>query len=233
MIVDRIRTFLVSLAMMCSLAALSQTHYSSNVALGVKGGIEFSRVFFHPGVNQKLPIGGTAGVMFRYVEENHFGIVAELDWEQRGWEEDFNKNGIVSPFKYRRTLNYIQIPVLAHIYFGGRGRFYLNIGPEIGFFVGESTKANFNPADINSIPDFPTSNRMNTQMTLDVKNKVDYGISGGLGGEFFANQKHSVCLEARFYYGLGNIFSAKRVDPFSSSNSMSVLITAGYWFRIK
>ena len=67
----------------------AQTHYSSNVAVGVKGGMDFSEVFFNPNVRQKLALGITGGVMFRYIEEDEFGLIAELNFAQRGWSENF------------------------------------------------------------------------------------------------------------------------------------------------
>ncbi len=84
-----------------------------------------------------------------------------------------------------------------------------------------------------SLPGFPVNNRMNQQMLLDVKQKIDYGISAGLGAEFNLSKRNSIALEARFYYGLGNIFSAKRSDVYSASNQMSIVGTIGYWFRVK
>ncbi len=207
----------------------AQKRYDSNVALGVKGGAGVSRVFFNPSVRQLLKVGGCAGVTFRYIEENYFGLIAECLWTQRGWKENFEE----LPYHYERTLNYIQIPVMAHIYFGRRGRFFFNAGPEVGVFIGESSKSNFDPWNTENLPDFPNRNRTNSQMTMKVSQKFDYGISAGLGGEFNINRQQSVCLEARFYFGLGNIFPSARADVFSASNTMSVMVTAGYWFRIK
>lgn len=209
--------------------ASAQTHYDANLTVGVHAGAEVSRVFFNPSVQQKLPFGATAGVSCRYIEENHFGLIAELNFAQRGWEENFEE----APYHYRRTLNYIQIPVLAHIYFGRRGRFFFNAGPEIGFLIAESTSANFDPKDMATLPNFPNTNRMNEQMLMKAQNHVDYGISAGLGGEFNVTEKHAVSVEARFYYGLGNIFKSARTDVFAGSNSMSVSLTLGYLFRLK
>ncbi len=210
-------------------AVSAQTHYRSRVSAGAKGGVDFSRVFFNPSVKQGMLTGGVFGLQVRYIEENHFGLIAELNWEQRGWKENFEG----APYRYSRTVNYLQIPLLAHIYFGSRGHFFLNAGPEVGFCLGSSESANFNPADIASLPDFPANHKNTQERTMDVSQKVDFGISAGLGGEFFVNPRHSLCLEARFYYGLGNILKSGRQDPFSASNSMSVMATVGYWFRIK
>ncbi len=222
-------TFLIAATSAYVVPAEAQTHYSSNVALGVKGGMTFSDVFFNPTVNQKIAMGFTGGVMFRYIEENHFGLVAELDFVQRGWSEDFEG----APYNYTRTTNYIELPIMAHIFFGRRGRFFFNAGPQVGLYLGDKVKANFNPEDMASLPDFPNVNRMNEQMLLKVKNKMDYGIAGGIGGEFNINRRNSICIEGRFYYGLGNLFSNKRADTYQSSNQWSIAATIGYWFRIK
>lgn len=208
----------------------AQTHYSSNVSIGVRGGANISEVFFSPSVQQKLfNLGMTGGVMVRYIEEDHFGLIAELNFVQRGWKENFEE----APYDYKRTLNYLELPVLAHIYFGRRGKFFFNAGPQVALFLGESTTANFDPKDMTSLPDFPNRNRMNSQMLMEATQKVDYGISAGLGGEFNLNRRNSISLEARFYYGLGNVFPSKRTDTFSASNQMSISLALGYWFRIK
>ncbi len=209
--------------------AKAQTHYSSNVAIGVKGGMDFSEVFFNPNVRQKVALGMTGGIMFRYVEEDHFGLIAELNFAQRGWSENFED----APYRYTRTTNYIELPLLAHIFFGRRGRFFFNAGPQVGMFLGDHVSANFNPKDMATLPDFPYVNRMNEQMLLKVTQKMDYGISAGLGGEFNINKRNSLSLEARFYFGLGNIFPSKRTDTYSASNQWSIAATIGYWLRIK
>lgn len=103
-------------------AADAQSHYESRIYFGAHGGVNFSRVAFTPSVTQNFIVGGNAGVNFRYIEEKHFGFIVEVNWEQRGWDEDFED----LPYKYSRTANYIQVPFLAHIYFGRRGKFFIN-----------------------------------------------------------------------------------------------------------
>lgn len=210
-------------------SAYAQTHYASNVALGVKGGVDLSRVSFTPSVKQSFAMGMNAGLTFRYIEENHFGLIAEINYEQRGWKEDFE----TYPFEYTRTIDYIQIPFLAHIYFGRRGKFFFNAGPEVGFKIGESTTANFDYNNLGSVKDFPSGLRTTYQYQLAAENKIDYGISAGLGGEFSLNKRNSIYIEGRFYYGLGNVLKSGRTEKFRGSNSMSVMASVGYWFRIK
>lgn len=205
----------------------AQTHYTSRIFVGAHGGVDLSRVMFTPSIRQGFNIGGNAGLNFRYIEENHFGFIVELNWEQRGWQDSFE----VMPYSYKRTANFIQIPFLAHIYFGRRGKFFFNAGPSVSFMIGESTSANFDPATISTNPDF---NNRNTQHYFqDVNQKVDYGISAGLGGEFGITPRHSLYLEARIYYGLGNLLKSGRTEPIRGSNSLSISASIGYWFRAK
>ena len=213
-----------------SLGVMAQQHYSSNISIGGKAGMTLSQVMFSPNVEQGFTMGSMAGVQFRYIEERHFGLIAELNFEQRGWKEKFDE----TDYSYERTLNYIQIPLLAHIYFGNKAKFFFNAGPEIGFLISENKSANFNYIDINDNPsDFPIKNRNTEQFTMDIKNKVDYGISAGLGMELMLNKKNSVALEGRFYYGLNNIFDSRKKDVFAASNEMSIMVCLGYFFRLK
>ena len=161
------------------------------------------------------------------MEENHFGFIVELNFEQRGWKEDFEKR----PFSYSRTVNYLQLPFLAHIYFGRRGRFFINAGPSVSVALGESTRSNFNYADVGSVEGFP--NRVTYQYGMRVENRFDYGISGGIGGEFSINRRNALYLEARYYFGLGSMLRSGRTEHFRGSNPMSISISAGYWFRVK
>ena len=219
----------LTLVLLATSILKAQTHYQSNVAIGVKGGMDFSEVFFNPHVKQTFEPGYTAGIMVRYIEENHFGLIGELNFAQRGWKENFEEY----PFQYSRDLDFIDLCFLAHVFFGRRGRFFFNAGPQVGYYLGEHIKSNFDPYDIKQIPGFPLVNRITQQLTEPTKIKIDYGISAGLGGEFNINRRNSLCVEFRFYFGLANIFSTKRADYFNASNQMSLAATVGYWFRVK
>ncbi|MDO4512274.1 MAG: porin family protein [Bacteroidales bacterium] len=211
-------------------SASAQNHYEANVAIGAKGGYTLSKISFNPTVPQGMLGGFTAGAAFRYAEEKNFGLIAEFNIEQRGWKEKFEGTS----FQYSKQLTYIQIPILTHIYFSTKHfKGFFNAGPEIGYMIASSTKANFDYNHIEDIPDFPKHNRYNDQLTLPIKNRFDYGISAGVGMEWIKDHKHSFNLEGRFYYGLGNVFSSKKTDPFSGSNSMSIMLTLGYYYRLK
>ena len=165
----------------------------------------------------------------RYIEEAHFGLIGEFFIEQRGWQESFED----LPFQYSRKFTYLQIPILTHIFFGSdKARFFINLGPEFSFMIGESVSSNFDVTNTASIADFP-ANRHTQQYLLDVNSKFDYGIAAGMGVEVNVNRRNSILLEGRFYYGLGNVFSCHKSDYFSASPGMSIMVTLGYMFRLK
>ena len=208
----------------------AQKHFQSNIAVGGKAGVTLSKVNFSPGVKQGWKMGQTVGATFRYVEEKNFGLIVEALFTRAGWKENFED----PRFNYERTLSYVQLPILTHIYFGSsRFRGFFNLGPQLGYYIGESISSNFNYQDPQSVPDFPYTNRYLDQLTMNVKSKFDYGLAFGLGTEFIARRKHSFSLEARLYYGLGSVFPSNKKDTFSASSNMTLSITAGYSFRIK
>lgn len=219
----------VAVAVAAGSDVTAQRYYSPDFSIGVKGGATLSQMDFMPHVRQSMTPGVTFGVMARYSEEKLFGLLGELNITQRGWAEDFR--GL--PISYSRHLTYIQLPLMTQIRFGWkRVKLFVNLGPEAGYMLGDKIKSDFNyKAPSESVSGYP-SNRRNDQMTMDVANRFDYGIAGGLGAEFFVARRHSVIVEGRFYYGIGNIFRDSRTSTFSASRGLSVEITMGYFFRV-
>lgn len=215
------------MAMLSVTPGIGQTHYEAQMSLGVHGGVNLSQVMFSPSIRQKFLPGANAGINFRYTEEKHFGFIIEANFEQRGWAENFDE----APFSYSRTINYVQIPFMSHIYFGRRHKFFINLGPSVSFKTGDSVKSNFDYSNVGSVPDFPV--HTSQQYGYPTKGAVDFGISGGLGGELGITRRHSIYLEARYYFGIANVLPAGRTDHFKSSNPMALSISLGYWFRMK
>lgn len=213
------------------LPAAAQRKYSPDLAMGGKAGATLSMMSFSPKVTQGLLPGFMAGVTMRYTEEKLFGLIVELNLEQRGWSEKYDPG---YDFHYTRTLTYLQLPLLTHIRFGSeRVKAFVNIGPEIGFMLGSSVNANFDWKNLSAVPGYPGGYRTSQQLAMEISNRFDYGISAGIGMELILRKRHSLMLEGRYYYGLGNIFPASKKDYFSASRGMSIEITAAYLFRIR
>lgn len=222
-------TFIL-LSAMALFGAQAQRTYEPHLSIGGKAGVTMSKIAFSPSVEQSMIQGLSMGFTVRYTEEKIFGLIGELNIEQRGWKENFDE----TEFTYSRRLTYIQLPVMTHIYFGSKKfKGFVNLGPSVGYLISDSRSANFDYTNPGNVEGFPIANRHVNQMTMDIKNRFDYGISAGAGIELIFKGKHSFMLEGRYYYGLGNIFSAKKKDEFSASRNISIQVSLGYMFHLK
>lgn len=218
--------------------------YRNDMSIGVNGGYILSNVGFTPKVNQTFHGGMTGGLSFRYVCEKYFSTICaiqgEVNYAQIGWKEnilDINDAPVINPVtgvaeEYSRTINYIQVPVFAHLGWGREDKgfqFFFQAGPQVGFYLSESTKSTFDIDDANM------SERVNStiaQDTMAVENKFDYGIAAGLGLEYSHPKIGHFQLEARYYYGLGNIYGDSKKDYFGKSNFNNIMVKLTYLFDI-
>lgn len=202
-----------------------RSDYEPEFTVGVKGGTTLSRVSFTPTVTQSLLLGYTGGVSVRYIEEKFFGLIAEVNFTQCGWNETFDTD----PYTYSHTLNYVTVPFLTHFFFGNRVvRGFINAGPQIGFLLSDSYKSSF---DINNLPEFSQKSKVKEIYTMDIAHKIDYGIMAGAGIEFRIARSHGIVLEGRYYYGLGDIFKNRKKDVFSASHNQIITISLGYLYH--
>ena len=218
--------------------------HRNDLAIGFNGGLNMSSVSFTPKVSQAKLNGITGGLSVRYVCEKYFSTVCslygEINYSQMGWKEDIvdvNDMPVINtatglPEEYSRTVNYIQVPLMAHLAWGREQKgfaFFVNLGPQFGIYMSESTKTNFDFSDRNA------ADRVNpvcAQDTMAVENKFDYGIAAGAGIEFSHPKVGHVLLEGRYYYGLGNIYGDSKRDYFGSSNFGTITVKLAYLFDI-
>ncbi len=155
------------------------------------------------------------------------GIQAEVNYSQRGWKEVIEDG---SGDTYNRKMNYLEIPLLAHLAFGkdqGKGvRFILNLGPQIGFLLNEKESMSnpFNPSN--------RPNGTNIQYGKMAENKFDYGIIGG-GGLEIRTGIGNFLAEARYYFGLSDFYNSTKKDYFSRSASSYICAKITYLFDLK
>ena len=218
---------LASLFVMPAMAQLGEVR--NNLALGVNVGMNMNKADFSPQIKQNSHNGMSFGVVARYMSEKYFsmmcGIQAELNYTQRGWKENIEDG---SGDTYSRTMNYVEIPLLAHLAFGkdalDKGmKFFVNAGPQIGFFLSEKEKMS---------DDWNPSYRPNgivQQYGKMVENKFDYGILGGLGVELSTKYGHFI-LEGRYYYGLADFWGSTKKDEFGRSGHTYMGVRLAYLF---
>lgn len=209
-----------------------KTDFEKEFYVGFGGGALMSSVDFVPAVSQKQHLGIHAGISAKYISEKYLGLLLELNYAQRGWVEEFPPE---SDFSYSKTLNYIEIPFMTHVYFGRKVRFNVNAGPQVSFLLGSSGNMNDAlAADIEAKKKEDPNARIGLQYSSEPK-KFDYGIIGGVGVELKTGVGNMV-LEGRYYFGLGDIFeSRKSKADFSFNRSAHRVIEAklSYFFKLK
>lgn len=218
--------------------------HRNDLSIGINGGYILSNVGFSPKVPQTMHGGITGGLTVKYVCEKYFSticsILAEVNYASIGWKEnilDRADQPVINPVtglaeEYSRTINYVQIPVFAHLAWGREERgaqFFIQAGPQIGVYLNESTSTNFNFADRNMTD---RANTIVAQDTMAVENKFDYGIAAGIGMEYSLPKAGHFILEARYYFGLGNIYGDSKKDYFGKSNFGNIVFKFTYLFDL-
>lgn len=197
--------------------------------LGVAGGMNINSMEFQPSIRQKFLNGWGGGLNMRYTSEKYFSMICatqlEINFSQRGWEEDFDDG---TGNSYSRVLNYVEIPVFAHLSWGKEERgfqFFLNLGPQFGFLLNDKEyyTGNWN------VEERPIS--LTPIYGKEVEHNFDYGIAGGLGVEW-KTRAGNFFIEGRYYYALGDIFGNSKTDDFGRSANKTIYARLGYSIRL-
>lgn len=239
------RKFILFLVLICTFNAVAQVgQHRNDFSIGFNGGYVLSSVSFSPSVPQKMHGGVTGGLSLRYVCEKYFNTVcsiyAEVNYASLGWRDkiqDVNNAPVINEITgeaeaYSRTINYIQVPIMAHLAWGKESRgvqFFINLGPQFGIYLNESTKMNF---DFEKRNRTARSSSIVAQDTMTVEKKFDYGIAAGIGLEYTVPRVGHFLVEGRYYYGLGNIYGDSKRDYFGRSNFGNIILKMTYLFDI-
>ena len=242
---EKAKVLLLILLSWLSVGSFAQIgEYRSEVALGVNGGYMMSNVGFEPEVPQGMIGGLTGGLTIRYTCEKYFksicALVGVVNISQCGWKEDIldakdlpvvnSVTGLAEQFE--RKLTYVQVPMMARMGWGRERKgfqFFFQVGPQVGFFLSDKVKANFNLADRNRVSRLGVMKEA-PQDSMPVQRKFDYGVAGGIGLEFSHPKVGHFILEGRYYYGLGDIFNNSKRDFFGRSNNGSIIIKLTYLY---
>ena len=226
----KVKYIILGIFLLSSFSAVAQVgELRNNWSVGINGGVNLNSLRIDPnagkeipGIKQKMPMGINGGITARYISEKYFamicGVQLELNYSQRGWEEDTEGFS----YKYSRTMNYLEMPFLAHLAFGrDRGaQFFLNLGPQLGYLISE--KEHFE-GDWQSVGA--------KQHGKPADKRFDYGIVGG-GGLEIRTGAGNFLLEGRYYFGFADFFNNRKQDYFANSAHTTIQIKLSYLFDI-
>ena len=224
---------LLVLALFFALPAAAQLgEERHNFAVGINGGLNMSSVSFNPKIKLNTLNTMSMGVTMRYMSEKYFkmmcGVQMEINYSQRGWDEKIEDD---SGNSYSRTMNYLEIPFMAHLAFGkDRGlQFFIHAGPQIGFLLGDNEKID---GDWDGTVAESYTNITVEQHGKAIDNKFDYGIAGGAGIELRTKAGNFI-VEGRYYYALSDFYGSTKKDFFSRSAHGVITAKITYLFDLK
>ncbi len=223
----RLAAVLVAVAVLLllpSVASAQIDQLQNNLSVGINAGMNMNSVSFSPSVRQNSKKDFTAGVSVRYISEKYFGmtcgVLMEVNYSRRGWSEHYEDYPDVS---YQRTMNYVEVPFMAHLAFGKKAvQFFLHAGPQIGFFLGDSYTIG---------GDWSELTLQQTQHTEAIDKNFDYGIAGGAGLELNSGIGHFL-LEGRYYYALSDFFGNDKKEVFGRSAHGGITVKLTYLFDL-
>jgi len=206
--------------------------FKGELYLGGGAGTLFSKIDFVPGVPLAYKQGLYGGISAKYISEKNLGLLVELNYAQRGWKEEFDPS---SDFSYNRTLNYVEMPFMTHVYAGGKTRFIMNVGPQISLLVGDREEMNqalSDNVDARRAGNPEARIGMQYEGMYELK-RIDYGIVAGIGMELKTGIG-DFDLEGRYYFGLGDIFTSRRSEEayFSRSAARVIGVKLTYYIRV-
>lgn len=192
-------------------------------AVGVNAGLNMNDMEFQPEVKTGGYNAMHFGLTGRYIHENYFsmisGVQVELNYSQRGWAAKFDDEG--DNRSYTHTLNYLEVPLLAHLGFGNEtgNQFFLHLGPQFGFLLSESS-------DFGG-EGWTDELKQGENYREEADNTFNYGIVGGAGVELKTGIGHFL-LEGRYYYSLADIYSNAKKEYFDRSAPTTIEVTFTY-----
>jgi hypothetical protein len=165
--------------------------------------------------------GLVAGGFVTYSIQDTYAFTTKILFNQKGAKSEDGET--------KERLNYIEVPVLARVFFNREGTVRPNVffGPSFGFLTGAQWKLGDDDyKNVEDIEDFDPFTDVDSYK--DVYNTFDFGVSLGLGLSIRVADEMYFIIDTRYTYGLSEVY--KNAD--GSSNNQNATVTAGLSFGI-
>lgn len=175
--------------------------------VGLKGGVNITWMNYDARFNQKIveqdfKMGYMGGLTFQYFNQPNIGLQMELLYIQKGFK---TKLDTLANIQYERTLDYLSIPMLMHVYIGKKK---FNVSLMLGPYISYALTSNEIYTEDN------VSERKDYEWNREIDNRFEFGIQAGLA---FRNTFSFgiIELEGNYSFGLTSIFKwgAVNSDP--------------------
>ena len=190
----------------------AQENFQPETTIGIRQGINVSRVNFNPAISQNITTGYLGGLVFKHISQESLGIQIELNFSQQGWTETMD-----STYSYFRRLNYINLPLMTHIVLGTtKTNFFINLGPSLTYLISEKENLKL---------DITKDEQIYYRKKID--NRLEYGLCVGLG-LVKTTSIGSFQIECRLNQSLTDIFKQASEPSILSSKMQTVELSISY-----
>ncbi|MFC5195350.1 porin family protein [Bizionia hallyeonensis] len=186
----------------------------SNFKIGLNAGINYPSVYgFDNAKYHNFKAGFLIGASFDYYLSEKLSLKTNINYEQKtqeyritffsyyGGTESSNQD-------FNRKIGLINIPILLKYEFWN-SNFFMNAGPFINFVISDKTDSEYLEYGNGPAPE---------------SNKIDTGISAGIGANIALSDKHTITIEIRDDFGLINTSSVPEYYDASLKTNMIKLI---------
>lgn len=164
----------------------AQINDSSNAQIGVKGGLSLSNMYTEDVDDNNVLLSFNAGLYASIPITTALAFQPEFLYSRKGSELEYNNAFATGKAKFK--LNYIEVPLL--LKFNLTKNINVHAGPYVAYLI---------DAQVTNETDGGTFN-FEENFDNDDFNKLDYGLSAGLGFDF-----QSIGIGARYNYGLETV----------------------------
>jgi len=195
------------------IACSTQLFAQGGFDIGVEAGPGLTLIRGSSGFSKFNPtIGFTGGLTLQYNLSKSIAIKTGINFERKngtnkvvltdGWGNPIAEN--VNP---SLSLQYLTIPLMGKLTFGENKRFYVNAGMYFGYFL----KGTFVVEPYSNVPE-------NVYDIAGEYNRLDTGLSAGIGKLFPVNESLSIIMEVRNNLGLYDIINYDKSARLNSTN---------------
>jgi hypothetical protein len=160
------------------------------------------------------------GISVEVPLSNNFAIIGNVNYERLAITRNIEYESIGDPFDpiftqggydTRLTLQHFTMPVNLKYYIGASKGFYLNGGPWVRYYLGESVRINGEKVESSS---------------YGVFQDLSFGVNLGAGMRFSINEKNTLSVELRDNLGLSNISRQTTINGGSvKTNSVNLIVS--------
>ena len=202
----------------CSLAPALSAQATFGVTAGIVSANVAESVPPSPTVSKRSKTGFAGGITLSYAFSKAFAFAPEVLYVQKGYDHHQGQSGDFAPYEEIAAFDYVEVPLLFRLRFGGRERmFFLLGGPSVSFLVSCSLQ------DL-------TGSRVD-DITCQLNGTTPFTSSTDVGGMFGAGLSYRrFTLSVRDDIGFANILSSKfqAEQPGSTFKNRALSLMVGF-----